>query len=88
MSAPFDAGVVSDELAEACVRANKITTERDARFRRVAGASLGAATVAAVACVNTPHLGLLALSLDGSEFGFLQVSPTSEVAFSKARGRP
>ena len=62
----------SDELAATCVRESRITTHRDARIRRVVGASLGATTLLATVVVDSPHLGIVSLSLNGAAFGFLQ----------------
>ena len=56
----------SDALADACVRSNRITTEVDARARRIAGLSLGGASVAASALWAEPHLGLLGLMANAS----------------------
>lgn len=61
-----------DALAAACVRENRITTQRDARFRRVAGVSLGSLTLTTVACARQPHLGVVGLLFNASCFGFLQ----------------
>ena len=64
-------GAMSDD-EEICVRESRITTYRDAKFRKVAGTSLCAATLAASAFVQQPHIGAVALSLNAACFGFLQ----------------
>jgi len=62
----------SEALAEACVRENRITTHRDARFRRIAGASLGAVALLASTAVQDPHYGVLSVAFTASSYGFLQ----------------
>ena len=64
--------MASDDLADVCVRENRITTHRDARVRRYAGAGLGTATLLASGLVDTPHLGVVSLSLNAAAFGYLQ----------------
>ena len=62
----------TDELADACVRESRITTHRDARFRRIVGTSLFVATVMGGAAAQEPHLGICSLSFNACAFGFLQ----------------
>ena len=62
----------SDALANLCVRESRITTEADARARRIAGLSLGSVTLAASALWSDPNLGFLGLLANASMFGFLQ----------------
>ena len=64
--------VQSDELAETCVRESRITTQRDARFRRVAGLALGATTLTAASTAREPHLGAVAVALNTATYVFLQ----------------
>ena len=62
----------ASELMEASVRESRIISHRDARFRRLAGLSLGAATLAATGFMREPHLGAAALSFSAACFGTLQ----------------
>ena len=62
----------SEALAEACVRENRITTYRDARFRRIAGASLGAITLLSSAAVQAPHYGLVSIAFTASSYVCMQ----------------
>jgi hypothetical protein len=57
---------------EVCVRESRITTHRDARFRKMAGISLCISTLFAAGFVERPHLGIVGLALNASCFGFLQ----------------
>lgn len=61
-----------DDEEEVCVRESRITTRRDARFRKLAGASLCTATLVTTALVEKPHYGIVGLALNASCFGFLQ----------------
>ena len=54
---------------EICARESRITTYRDAKFRKVAGYILCTATLlAASAFVQQPHIGAVALSLNAGRF--------------------
>ena len=62
------------ELAEVCVRENRITTLGDAAFRRIAGLSLFSVTAVSSAALSPAHLhlGVLGILYNASMFGFLQ----------------
>ena len=64
--------MASDAIDDACVRENRISTHLDAKFRRVAGLSLGAVTLGTAFAVTEPPLGVTSLTLNAAFFGFLQ----------------
>ena len=76
----------SDALADACVRSNRITTEVDARARRIAGLSLGGASVAASALWAEPHLGLLGLMANASLLIFARLLPPMRLCLPRRVG--
>ena len=72
MLGPLSPTSPASALAEACVRDNRITTHRDARFRRIAGASLGTITLLTSSALQDPHYGLVSIACTAGSYVFMQ----------------